>query len=73
MLPPALTYGPLIAIGEQRPGGARDGPACRLHLRVRPHRSEVFVVSPLSFWQSPQERIDLVEHPYRLCILDMLA
>jgi hypothetical protein len=34
---PALTFVPLIAIGEQRPGGARDGPAWRLHLRVRQH------------------------------------
>lgn len=29
---PVRTYVPLIAIGEQRPSGARDGPARRLHL-----------------------------------------
>ena len=37
LVAPAQTFGPLGAIGEQRPGGARDGPACRLHLRVRQH------------------------------------
>jgi hypothetical protein len=33
---PAQIYGPLIRTGEQRPSGARDGPACRLHARARP-------------------------------------
>ena len=33
-LAPVPIYLRLIAIGEQRPSGARDGPACRLHLRV---------------------------------------
>ncbi len=28
-------YVPLIALGDQHPSGARDGSACRLHLRVR--------------------------------------
>jgi hypothetical protein len=35
---PPPTFVPLIAIGGQRPSGAREGPACRLHFRVRLRR-----------------------------------
>jgi len=35
MAAPAPTYLALITIGDQCPCGARHGPACQLHLRVR--------------------------------------